>query len=228
MLRESLRKVLSASQEQGWVMEPECKQILKDIGISVPKFKVVTEWEEALGAADDIGYPLVCKVVSPAVIHKSDSGGVMVGIDNPRKLKSAYQKLKQLDGFRSMLVEETVDGVELIVGAKNDYQFGPVILTGIGGTGVEIYQDTSIRMAPITSKDIESMLRELKAYPLLEGYRGSTPVKLKRIKDLLLSFSDLVLELEDVFESIDLNPVMCSKQTCVVADARIMLGSSKG
>ena len=227
MLKKSLRKVLSASQEHGWVMEPECKQILKDIGISVPKFRVVTEWEEALGAADDIGYPLVCKVVSPAVIHKSDSGGVMVGIDNQRKLKSAYQKLKQLDGFRSMLMEETVDGVELIVGAKNDYQFGPVILTGIGGTGVEIYQDTSIRMAPITSKDIESMLRDLKAYPLLEGYRGSTPVNLKKIKDLLLSFSDLVLELEDVFESIDLNPVMCSQQTCVVADARIMLNSSK-
>ncbi len=228
MLKKSLKKVLSASQEYGWVMEPECKQILKDIGISVPKFRVVTEWEEALGAADDIGYPLVCKVVSPAVIHKSDSGGVMVGIDNQRKLKSAYQKLKKLDGFRSMLMEETVDGVELIVGAKNDYQFGPVILTGIGGTGVEIYQDTSIRMAPITSKDIESMLRDLKAYQMLEGYRGSTPVNLKRIKDLLLSFSDLVLELEDVFESIDLNPVMCSQQTCVVADARIMLGSPKG
>ncbi len=227
MLKKSLRKVLSASQEQGWVMEPECKQILKDIGISVPKFRVVTEWEEALGAAEDIGYPLVCKVVSPAVIHKSDSGGVMVGIDSQRKLKSAYQKLKQLDGFRSMLMEETVCGVELIVGAKNDYQFGPVILTGIGGTGVEIYQDTSIRMAPITSKNIESMLRELKAYQLLEGYRGSTHVNLKKIKDLLLSFSDLVLELEDVFESIDLNPVMCSQQTCVVADARIMLGSSK-
>jgi acyl-CoA synthetase (NDP forming) len=208
-------------------MEPECKQMLKDIGISVPKFRVVTEWEEALGAADDIGYPLVCKVVSPAVIHKSDSGGVMVGIDNRRKLKSAYQKLKQLDGFRSMLIEETVEGVELIVGAKNDYQFGPVIMTGIGGTGVEIYQDSSIRMAPITSKNIESMLRELKAYQLLEGYRGSTPVNLKRIKDLLLSFSDLVLELEDVFESIDLNPVMCSQQACVVADARIMLNSSK-
>jgi len=175
MLKKSLRKVLSASQEHGWVMEPECKQILKDIGISVPKFRVVTEWEEALGAADDIGYPLVCKVVSPAVIHKSDSGGVMVGID----------------------------------------------------TGVEIYQDTSIRMAPITSKNIESMLRGLKAYQLLEGYRGSTPVNLKRIKDLLLSFSDLVLELEDVFESIDLNPVMCSQQACVVADARIMLNSSK-
>ena len=114
------------------------------------------------------------------------------------------------------------------MGAKNDYQFGPVILTGIGGTGVEIYQDTSIRMAPITSKNIESMLKDLKGYQLLEGYRGSAHVNLKRIKDLLLSFSDLVLELEDVFESIDLNPVMCSQQACVVADARIMLGSSKG
>ena len=115
MLKKSLRKILSASQKHGWVMEPDCKRILKDVGISVPEFRVVTEWEEALKAADDIGYPLVCKVVSPAVIHKSDSGGVMVGIDNQRKLKSAYQKLKKLDGFKGMLMEETVGGVELIV-----------------------------------------------------------------------------------------------------------------
>ena len=228
MLKKRIRKILSSSQEHGWVMEPESKQILEEIGISVPKFSVVTKWEEAIRAADDIGYPVVCKVVSPKVIHKSDKGGVIVGIDSQRKLKSAYQKLKRLDGFRSMMVEETVHGIELIVGAKNDYQFGPVILIGIGGTGVEIYQDTSIRMAPITSIDIDSMLGDLKAYPLLEGYRGSTPVNLNKIKDLLLSFSGLVLELEDTFESIDLNPVMCSQQTCVAADARIMLISSKG
>jgi len=228
MLKKRIRQILSSSQEHGWVMEPESKQILEEIGISVPTFSVVTKWEEAIRAADDIGYPVVCKVVSPKVIHKSDKGGVIVGIDSERKLKSAYQKFERLDGFRSMMVEETVDGIELIVGAKNDYQFGPVILIGIGGIGVEIYQDTSIRMAPITSIDIESMLGDLKAYPLLEGYRGSTRVNLNKIKDLLLSFSGLVLELEDVFESIDLNPVMCSQQTCVVADARIMLISSKG
>ena len=223
MLRKRVREALSAASKYGWIMEPDSKQILKDIGISVPRCKVATKWEEAIEAADDIGYPLVCKVVSPAVIHKSDSGGVMVGIDNRRKLKSAYNKLKQLDGFSGMLVEETVSGTELIVGAKNDYQFGPVILIGIGGTGVEIYQDTTIRMAPITSRNIDSMLKDLKAYQLLEGYRGANRVDLKKIEELLLCFSDLVLELDDVFESIDLNPVMCSQDGCIVADARIIL-----
>ncbi|HIJ54612.1 MAG TPA: acetate--CoA ligase family protein [Deltaproteobacteria bacterium] len=226
MLKKRLRKVLSSSQEQGWVMEPESKQILKDIGISVPKFRVVTEWEEALGAAGDIGYPLVCKVVSSSIIHKSDKGGVIVGVDSQKKLKSAFQKLKQLDGFKSMLVEETVDGLELIVGAKNDYQFGPVILLGIGGIGVEIYQDTSIRMAPISDSDVDCMISDLKAHQLIEGFRGQAPVNREKLVRMMIGISELSMELGEQFESIDLNPVMCTDNYCIAADARIILKSS--
>ena len=227
MLKKSLRKVLSASKEQGWVMEPECKQILKDIGISVPKFRVVTEWEEALGAADDIGYPMVCKVVSPAVIHKSDKGGVIVGVDSQKKLKSAFRKLNRINGFSSMLMEETVGGIELIVGAKNDYQFGPVILLGIGGTGVEIYRDTSIRMAPISESDVGSMIADLQAHQLIEGFRGHAPVNREKLVQLMLGISKLSMDLGNQFESIDVNPVMCTDQHCIAADARIILKSTK-
>jgi hypothetical protein len=124
-----------------------------------------------------------------------------------------------------MLVEESLSGFELIVGAKKDYQFGPVILLGIGGTGVEIYRDAVLRMAPLKSTDIESMITGLRAHQLLEGYRGAEPVNLKALKHLLALFSNLVITVEDYFESIDLNPVMCNSQKCVVADARIMLHS---
>jgi hypothetical protein len=122
-----------------------------------------------------------------------------------------------------MLVEEMVSGVELIVGAKVDDQFGPVVLLGMGGTGVEIYKDVTLRMAPLALKDIESMIRCLKAHSLLEGYRGSKPVNLEALNRLLKTFSDFVMDLENSIESIDLNPVICSPTRCVVADARIML-----
>jgi acyl-CoA synthetase (NDP forming) len=104
-----------------------------------------------------------------------------------------------------------------------DYQFGPVILFGIGGIWTEIYHDIILRMAPLSQRDIDSMIRCLKARPLLQGYRGTGSVNLTELKRLLITFSDLVMDLENLVESIDLNPVICSSAQCVVADARIML-----
>ena len=127
------------------------------------------------------------------------------------------------DGFAGMLVEEMIGGIELIAGAKIDYQFGPVILLGIGGTGVEIYRDTALRIAPLNKGDVESMVRGLKAHQLLEGYRGSEPINLKELGRMMIAFSDLAMALEESIESIDLNPVICSSNRCVVADVRIML-----
>jgi len=118
-----------------------------------------------------------------------------------------------------------VEGIELIVGAKVDHQFGPVILLGIGGTSAEIYRDTILRMAPINHGDIESMVRGLKAHRLLEGYRGSQPINLEELTRLMILFSNLVMNLEPHIESIDLNPVICSSKRCVVADARIILNA---
>jgi hypothetical protein len=104
-----------------------------------------------------------------------------------------------------------------------DYQFGPVILLGVGGTGVEVYQDTSIRMAPIDQKDVRSMMNGLAAHKIIEGYRGAPPINMKCLTETLLMFSEVVMALEGIFESIDLNPVICSSDACVVADARIIL-----
>jgi acyl-CoA synthetase (NDP forming) len=122
-----------------------------------------------------------------------------------------------------VLIEETLAGLELIIGARVDYQFGPIIILGMGGTRAEIYRDVALRMAPLAAGDAELMTRGLKAGRLLEGFRGSAPVDMNGLDGLLIRFSGLVMELGESFASIDLNPVMCSASACVVADARIML-----
>ena len=223
MLTTEMNEILSASKEIGWVLEPQAKRLLSLAGLSVPRFFCTKKIDEALRFAEEIGYPVACKVVSPKVIHKSEKNGVELGIDSERKLRETFHRFNKIEGFTGMLVEEMVSGLELIVGAKNDYQFGPVILFGMGGVLVEIYRDIVLRMAPLSQRDIDSMMRCLKARRLLEGYRGSNPINFKELKELLVIFSDLVMDLENFFESIDLNPVICSIDKCVVADARILL-----
>jgi len=223
MLTTEMKNILLTSKETGWILEPEAKRLLSSAGIDVPRFHWTTEIEEAIRFAEEIGYPVVGKVVSPKVIHKSEKNGVEVGIDNETKLKETFRRFSGIDGFTGILVEEMFSGLELIIGAKVDFQFGPVILLGMGGIWVEIYRDVILKMAPLDPKDIDSMMKCLKGRRLLEGYRGSEPVNLKELKRLLLTFSDLVMDIESLIDSIDLNPIICSATRCVVADARIML-----
>ena len=225
MLKKELKAIVKASKRWGWVLEPEAKRLLSISGIDVPKFLWAESSDEAVQFAEKIGYPVVGKLVSPEALHKSDVGGVVVGIDSVKNLEETFHRFSSFKEFAGMLVEEMVSGTELIAGAKVDYQFGPVILLGMGGTAVEIYKDTTLRMAPLKEVDVESMLKGLKAHELLKGYRGSQPVNLKELIRTLMAFSSLVMDLEGYFESIDLNPVMCSSKRCVVADARIMLQS---
>ncbi len=187
------------------------------------RFLWTPEVEEAVKYARDLGYPVVAKVVSPKILHKSDKQGVAVGIRTDEALRQTFRRFSQMEGFAGILVDEMVSGVELIVGAKTDDQFGPVILFGIGGTGVEIYKDVTLRMAPLSPKVADSMMRCLKAHQLLEGYRGSKPVDAAKVNQLLVKFSILSVDLQEHVESIVLNPVICSPTRCVVADARIML-----
>jgi hypothetical protein len=189
-------------------------------------FSLAATPSEARAAADRISYPVVAKVVSAAIVHKSDVGGVVVGIENAARLNAVFDRLSALEGFAGMLVEEMLPGTELIVGAQVDVQFGPVILLGIGGIGVEIYRDTVIRMAPLNAKDVPAMVAGLKGTALLNGFRGAEPINIPELTRLMLSFSELVVDLDDAIASIDLNPVKCTGTRCVVADARIMLAGA--
>ncbi len=223
MLMKDVMEILSSSIATGWVLEPEAKRLLALSGIDVPRFIWAKEVGQAIRFAEEIGYPVVAKIISPKVLHKSERNGVVVNIKSDEALINTFNQFNQIEGFTGILVEEMVAGIELIVGAKIDFQFGPVILLGIGGTGVEIYRDITMRMAPLGQRDMESMIRCLKAHQILEGYRGSEPISLIELGKLLATFSALVMDLEGSIESIDLNPVICSSKRCVVADARIML-----
>jgi hypothetical protein len=223
MLSEKMAAILSESKKSGWVLEPEAKRFFSLAGLDIPNFLWARNEEEAVRFADRVGYPVVAKVVSPRVIHKTEKKGVEVGIDHGEKLIEAFRRFRRIEGFEGVLVEETLSGIEIIIGAKVDDQFGPVVLLGMGGTGVEIYEDVVLRMAPLRQEDVGSMMRCLKAHKVLEGYRGSAPVNSKALTRLLMTFSELAMDLEEWIESIDLNPVFCSPERCVIGDARIML-----
>ena len=223
MLTRETNEIITASKTSGWVLEPDAKRLFSMNGLNVPRFTWARTLKDALLFAEEIGYPVVAKVVSPKVIHKSEVRGVAVGIGSGETLKEVFDRFSRIEDFAGVLVEERVAGIEVIVGAKVDYQFGPVILFGMGGTGVEIYRDVALRMAPLAQKDAESMVTCLKARPLLEGYRGEKGVNLEELTRMLIIFSGLVMDLEAQIESVDLNPVMCSSTRCVIADARIML-----
>lgn len=223
MLTREMKEIILASADNGWVLEPQAKRFFSLLGLVVPKHVSTKRVEEAVLFAEKIGYPVVAKVVSPNVIHKSEKNGVEVGIDSEKQLRKTFDRFSKIEGFVEVLVEEKVAGVELIVGAKNDFQFGPVILLGTGGIWAEIYKDVVLRMAPLKQEDIDSMKRCLKSRPLLEGYRGARPINSEALNRLLLTFSETAMNLEKDFESIDLNPVICDSERCVIADARIML-----
>lgn len=223
MITSQMEKILKDSRPAGWVLEPLAKQIMQEAGMHVPNHLWAKSEAEALKGAKQIGYPVVAKVVSPQVVHKSEVSGVAVGIKDDAALKKAYSFFEAMDGFAGVLVEEMVAGVELIMGAKQDPAFGPVVLAGIGGTAVEIYKDTTLRLAPVDAARAREMILELKGVAMLTGFRGAEPVSLDAVAETLSLFSELAAALGEAVESIDLNPVICTANRCLVADARIIL-----
>jgi len=216
-------RILKARETAGWVPEPEAKTIFRTANIPVANFAYATNRMEALEKANIIGYPVAAKVVSVKIIHKSDHGGVRVNIGNPDELAAVWDSFEKLDAFEGMVIDEMVQGTELFLGARDDEQFGPVVLLGIGGTGVEIYKDVAIRMAPLSEADVNSMIDELKGKAFILGHRGRPPVNIKILINAVIRFSELAMILENRFTSMDVNPFMCGPNRCVAVDGRIML-----
>ena len=213
------------------LLEPEAKALCSEYGIRVTKFSVARTPEEALRFADEIGYPVVLKVVSPQVIHKSDVGGVVTQLEDPREVKDAYQRIltnveknKPDAEIMGVLVEEMAPpSIEVIVGATRNPQFGPVLMFGLGGILVEIIRDVSFRVAPINSSDALEMITELKAYSVLKGYRNQPPADINAMVEILLKVSKLVVERPEIRE-VDLNPIFVYEKGAKVVDARVSLG----
>jgi len=230
-LRETSR-ILSEACKQGRksLLETEAKTVCTEYGIPVTRFDLARSEEEAVRFANTIGFPTVLKIVSPDIIHKSDVGGVIIGLKNPDEVRSAYnqilQNVKKHDAkakIAGVLVQEMAPpSTEVIVGAIKDPQFGPAIMFGLGGVFVEVLKDVTFRVAPITEEDACEMISEVKAYPLLKGYRNTPPADIDAIVKILLNTSRLVTDYPAIKE-LDLNPVIVYEKGAKTVDARIIL-----
>jgi acetyl-CoA synthetase (ADP-forming) len=201
-----------------------------EYGIPVTKFELARSEEEAVKFANAIGFPTVLKIVSSDIIHKSDIGGVIVGLKNADDVRHGYNQILQnvkkynpKARIAGVLVQEMAPpSTEVIVGAIKDPQFGPAVMFGLGGVFVEVLKDVTFRIAPITEDDACDMISEVKAYPLLKGYRNTPPADLEAIEKILLSTSRLVTDYMEIKE-LDLNPVIVYEKGAKTVDARIIL-----
>lgn len=212
------------------ITEEVAKSILKSYGIKVPGYTLVNSADQAAKAAKKLGFPLVMKVVSPQILHKTDVGGVKVGLDNVNDVKKTfndmYKRLSKKKGvqLKGILLEKMVPkGTELIVGLQNDPQFGPVIMVGIGGVLTEVFRDVAFRMLPITTSDAKSMLDELKGSKMLKGFRGSEPIDINMLSKALVQIGKLGVDNASHFDSIDFNPIVVYPKSYAVVDAKIIL-----
>jgi 3-hydroxypropionyl-CoA synthetase (ADP-forming) len=212
------------------ITEETSKSILKTYGVKVPPYALVRSADEAVKAAKKIGYPLVMKIVSPQILHKTDVGGVKVGIDNDKDVRKTftdmYGRLSKKKGVqvKGVLLEKMVPkGIELIVGLQNDPQFGPVMMVGLGGVMTEIFKDVAFRMLPITTSDAKSMLTELKSSKVFKGFRGSEPIDLNMLAKALVQIGKIGVDNARFVNSIDFNPVVVYPKSYYVVDAKIIL-----
>ncbi len=228
------KKILSNALSEGRkvLLEHEAKELCLHYGMPVAKSYLARSKEEAIEVAEKIGYPIVLKIVSPDVLHKSDIGGVVLNIKSKEELVSAYDNIitrvkthNPKAKIHGILVQEMVpQGLEIIVGAVKDAFFGHAIMFGLGGIFVEVLKDVSFRVVPVTREDVLEMMKEIKGYQLLKGYRGQPPRDEEAIVDIILKLSRMLEELQEIKE-LDLNPIMVYEvgKGAKIVDARIIL-----
>ncbi len=221
-------------QPTGILNEIDAKDMLSAYGISINRTVAAVDEADAVSRAEEIGFPVVMKIFSPDITHKTDAGGVILNIDSPQKVRSAYKQI--MENCRVYNPEATITGVtiqknipspdyELIAGAKKDKDFGPVLLFGMGGIFTEIYKDKALALPPLNRLLARRMMEETKVYGILKGYRGRPPADLTLLEELMIRLSQLVIDFPEI-EAIDINPLFIVNQAPVALDARIMVSSS--
>ena len=232
--REKVRKILENFSSRGRkeLVEVESNEILKAYGIPVARSILATNLEECIRAGRSIGYPVVAKIASPHILHKTDVGGVVVNITNTDELINAYERINA--NVRRLFPDAEIWGIlvqemlppskELIIGVNRDPQFGPLVMVGLGGIFVEVLKDVSFRLAPLAREEAWSMLQELKSYWLLKGVRGEPQSDMESAVEVILRVSQLACDFTQIAE-MDINPlrVMEKGRGCVAVDARLVL-----
>ncbi len=230
--RERIREIISRAVSEGrkTLMPDEVCEVLSACGIRAAPCKIARSPEEAVQAAEYIGYPVALKIASPHIAHKSDVGGVKLDLRTPNDVKLAYHEImanvsRYVPGatiYGIAVTPMVPQGREVIVGMHRDLQFGPMIMFGLGGVYVELLREASFRLAPLTRSEALEMIMETKAYTLLRGFRGSPPGDLDAVVDVILKVSALSAEFKEIQE-IDINPLFVYEKFkgCVVVDAKI-------
>jgi acyl-CoA synthetase (NDP forming) len=228
----SIADVIDRAKGQGRTVltEVESKQVLEEAGIPVVKARLAKTAQDAARAAAEFGFPVALKIVSPDVTHKSDVGGVRLGLDSPPEVETAFDEV--MAAVREHHPDARIEGVsvqpmarpgiEVILGMSKDPQFGPVLMFGLGGILVEVLKDVAFRIVPLEPRDARQMVREIKGFPVLEGFRGQEPADLEALEKLILRLSAFV-EAHPEIEELDLNPVFAYKDGAIAVDARIVL-----
>ena len=224
------RIIEKAKKEKRPLLETEAKELLRGYKISVPDFKLIKSEEEIAGLAKEINFPIVMKIVSPDIIHKTDAGGVKLNIKDEKEAESAYQEI--IFKAKKYNKEARIEGVivypmvpqrtEIIIGMMKDPHFGPVAMFGLGGIFVEVLKDVSFRIIPLEERDAREMITEIKGYEILKGARGESPRDIKAIEEVLMKVSKLTMENPKINE-IDLNPIFVFEKGLQVVDARMIL-----
>lgn len=214
------------------LIENEAREILKAYGFRLPANRIARTTNEAVSAASEIGYPVVMKIASPDILHKSDMGGVRVGVEDEAMLEEAFFDITSKIQLRQpearilgVMVQEMIpQGREVILGITRDIQFGPMIMFGLGGIYVEVLKDVAFRIAPLSVESADAMIREIRSFPLLRGVRGEAPADIKGIRDALLRLSQMAVDFPEIIEA-DVNPLLvCPEgQGAVAVDARITI-----
>jgi len=223
-----------ARQENRTVLtEIEAKQILMQSGINCTDTRLAATKDAAVKLSEQFGYPVVLKVSSVDISHKSDAGGVKVNLKSKSEVENAFDAIMR--SCKAAVPAAKIEGVsvqgmakpgtEVIIGMTKDPSFGPVLMFGLGGIFVEVLKDVAFRVVPIEKSDAEEMVNEIKGKKLLEGYRGQEPADVAYLQQMLLKLSDLVNATPEI-EEIDMNPVFSYKEGAVVVDARIILSAA--
>ncbi len=228
----SFAEVIDNARSQGRTVltEIESKRVLTEAGIPVAKAHLAQTAREAVQAAEETGFPVVLKIVSPDVTHKSDVGGVKLGLNSAAEVEAAFEqitasvKAHQQDArIQGAAVQKmAAQGTEVIIGMSKDPQFGPVLMFGLGGILVEVLKDVAFRIVPLEPRDARQMVREIKGFPVLQGVRGQPPADLEALEKLILQLSQFV-EAHPEIEELDLNPVFAYPDGALAVDARIVV-----
>lgn len=212
------------------LLEHEAMQLLSEYGLPTPKHALTTDPDQAADTAREIGFPVVLKVVSPAILHKSDVGGVKVGLKTEAEVKDAYREILLNIERRTnnasivgiLVASQASPGLECIVGMTSDPQFGPALMFGLGGIFVEVLKDVSFRLLPISKEEAEDMIKETKGYKLIQGIRGEKPKDFTALVDIILKLSLLIEENPEIKE-LDLNPLFLYESGLQIVDARVLI-----